>query len=105
MVARCVIDIEQGQDQRMLVASKINDLLEAHAPAAFCDACLAKALGLPDAEQVELRTERLATMPYFVRTQGLCSACGNEAMVISVPAGPKGRKWPADMIGGAGEVR
>jgi hypothetical protein len=70
------------RDGRTFIAKDIDALLQERLPAALCDKCIALALGLSDAHQAELRTERLAEIPGYQRTMGRCSACGKRRMVI-----------------------
>lgn len=66
----------------MSIAEQINLYLTRSAPAAFCDDCIARALGLSRNQPTQQITNTLCTTSDFIRELDTCSECGGEKRVI-----------------------
>ena len=64
------------------ISQDINDLITSRRPAALCDKCVAKALGLTYSAHPSLIAGTLATTSDFTREKAQCSACGKPKLVI-----------------------
>ena len=66
----------------MLTAQRINDYITQKKPAAFCDNCVAKIIGINHSE-ANHATRALGTTGDFDRVAGQCSACHSNKQVIA----------------------
>jgi hypothetical protein len=65
----------------MTVAEKILQHLRAHRPEAFCDDCLAVAIGA-NRHQTQQATHPFGLTSEFDRREGQCAGCTRERLVI-----------------------
>lgn len=61
-----------------MLAKRISDLLKAHAPAARCDACIARETDAP-AAKVRTITEAFGLTNDFTRVPANCPGCGEQS--------------------------
>lgn len=76
---------DSGNDKKASarVPERVASFLRTNKPAAYCDGCIANALGLARHQQAQQATVGLGLSFGFTRQDGKCCVCGQDRLVIS----------------------